>query len=220
MQASLNAQSRIHDPDPSADRSFQELCHDLRQPAAAILALVAAAESEAELSPQLAQRLRQIAVEARQIATLIGQAAGEGMRFAPIDARAVAHDVIESVRVSTAAAVVLIGEPGLIAVADSAVLRRALGNLVDNALRAAGAEGTVALVVGSEAGWVHFDVHDSGPGFGAGPAGLAGLGLSIVVVLAATHGGDLTILDSHLGGTLARLRIPAALTDASTREDR
>ncbi|MGH2727303.1 MAG: hypothetical protein ACRDKS_10050, partial [Actinomycetota bacterium] len=128
MQASLNAQSRTQlDPRPKANRSFQELCHDLRQPAAAILALVAAAESESDLTPQLALRLRQIAAEARQISTLIGQAAGEGMTFSPIDARMVALDVIESVRVSASASIALAGGPGLIVVADGAVLRRALG---------------------------------------------------------------------------------------------
>ncbi len=210
-QASLNAHSRVSlDPRETTDRSFQELCHDLRQPAAAILALVAAAESETDLTPQLTVRLRQIAAEARHISTLIGQAVGEGMAFAPVEAREIALDVIGSVGVSTSAKITLTAGSGMIVVADAAVLRRALGNLLDNALRAAGPAGTVLVTLASEAGWVHFDVHDSGPGFGAGPVGLAGLGLSVVDALAATHGGDLTMLESHLGGTLARLRIPAA----------
>ena len=66
------------------------------------------------------------------------------------------------------------------------------------------------VTVGTIDGWVQIDVSDSGPGFGSGPVGIAGLGLGIVEWLAASHGGDLSLLESSIGGTLARLRIPAA----------
>lgn len=174
------------------------------------MALVSAAEAETGLSPELAKRLRQIATEARHISTLIGQAGGEGMTFRPLDAGTFAADVVDSVRASTGAAITLVAETSALIVADAAVLRRAFGNLLDNGLRAAGTAGTVHVTVGTHGGWVQFDVNDSGPGFGAGPVGLAGLGLRVVEALAATHGGELAMLPSHLGGTLARLRLPAA----------
>lgn len=197
-------------PHRRPDAGFQELCHDIRQPAAAILALVSAAESEADLVPEVRRRLSQIASEARHISTIVGQAAGESMTFRPLDAGELAAAIVETLRASTPATLTVVAELGATIVGDASVLRRALGNLLDNAIRAAGDAGTVLVTVGARAGWVQFDVSDSGPGFGAGPVGVAGLGLGVVEWLARTHGGDLRMLEGDLGGTLARLRIPAA----------
>ena len=196
-------------PHRPADRDLLEVCHDLRQPAAAILALVAAAEAHPDLPDEIRRRLEQIGSEARHISTIVGQAAGDGMTFRPLDAGECAAKVVESVRASTRASITVVAQAGTTVVADASVLRRALGNLLDNAIRAAGPNGTVLVTVGTYGAWVQFDVNDSGPGFGSGPVGIAGLGLGIVEWLAGSHGGDLSILESHLGGTLARLRIPA-----------
>jgi len=197
-------------PHHSADRSLQEVCHDLRQPAAAILALVAAAETHPDLPDEIRRRLEQIGSEARHISTIVAQAAGEGMTFRPLDAGECTAKVVESVRAATSGTITVVAEAGTTVVADASVLRRALGNLLDNAIRAAGPTGTVLVTVGTIDGWVQIDVSDSGPGFGSGPVGIAGLGLGIVEWLAASHGGDLSFLESSIGGTLARLRIPAA----------
>jgi two-component system OmpR family sensor kinase len=82
-------------------------------------------------------------------------------------------------------------------------LEQALGNLVDNALRHGA--GTIELSATASDGVVELHVRDGGPGFPpeflgaaferftrADPArggGSAGLGLSIVSVIAAAHGG-------------------------------
>lgn len=202
-------------PHRRANSSLQDVCHDLRQPAAAILALVAAAEAHSDLPDEIRGRLEQIGSEARHISTIVGQAAGEGMTFRPLDAGDCTAKVVESVRASTPGTITVVAEAGTIVVADASVLRRALGNLLDNAIRAAGATGTVLVTVGTYDSWVQFDVNDSGPGFGSGPVGIAGLGLGIVEWLAGSHGGDLSFLESHLGGTLARLRLPAARTGST-----
>ncbi|MGH2784692.1 MAG: sensor histidine kinase [Actinomycetota bacterium] len=213
MQVTSKSRGRISaPPHRRRDRSLQEICHDLRQPAAAILALVAAAEAETDVSESVRHRLAQIGSEARHISTVVGQAAGEGMTFRPLDAGEVAGAVADSLRTSTSADVSVVAAPDSTVVADDSVLRRALINLLDNAIRAAGATGSVTIAVGTHGDWVHIDVHDSGPGFGAGPVGIAGLGLGIVEWLAGSHGGDLVMLESDLGGTLARLRLPAAKT--------
>jgi signal transduction histidine kinase len=202
-------------PHRRVDRSLHEVCHDIRQPAAAILALVAAAEAHPELPDEIRRRLEQIGSEARHISTIVGQAAGDGMTFRPLDAGDCAAKVVESVRVSSPGTITVVAEAGTTVVADASVLRRALGNLLDNAIRAAGPTGTVLVTVGTFGRWVQFDVSDSGPGFGSGPVGIAGLGLGIVEWLAGSHGGDLSLLESRLGGTLARLRIPAARMGSS-----
>jgi two-component system, OmpR family, osmolarity sensor histidine kinase EnvZ len=101
-------------------------------------------------------------------------------------------------------------------------LRRALGNLVDNALRYAG-EPVEIEVARSNRGAI-VEVRDRGPGIPAGeaerlkrpftrldvarsgPAG-AGLGLAIVERVARAHGGGLELAPREGGGLVARLAL-------------
>ncbi|MCS6892130.1 MAG: ATP-binding protein, partial [Rhodovarius sp.] len=96
-------------------------------------------------------------------------------------------------------------------------LRRAIGNLLDNARRhgrrvalSARAEGNVAEVL----------VDDDGPGipeadreaafrpFSTGSATGTGLGLAIARDVVRRHGGEIALEDSPLGGLRARVRLP------------
>ena len=109
---------------------------------------------------------------------------------------------------------------------DRAVLRRALGNLLHNALLHAGARVTVTCTATVDAGFVSFGVADNGVGipaefheiifekFGRGP-GLrlatrgTGLGLPFCRQAATAHGGDLWVESAPGRGSAFRLRIPA-----------
>ncbi len=101
-------------------------------------------------------------------------------------------------------------------------LRRAVGNLVDNALRYAGEP--VEVAVRSEGANVIIEVLDRGPGIPAGEAerlkqpftrldparsgrGGAGLGLAIVERVARAHGGRLELVPRPGGGLAARLSV-------------
>ena len=114
--------------------------------------------------------------------------------------------------------------PGIQLLADPQRLEQAIGNLLDNALRYSGADVTLrAVAVGDDS--VEFHVEDSGPGFPAefidqaferfsradpGRTGRgAGLGLSIVRMIAEAHGGDAGVANRPQGGADAWVLIPA-----------
>jgi two-component system, OmpR family, osmolarity sensor histidine kinase EnvZ len=99
-------------------------------------------------------------------------------------------------------------------------LRRAIGNLVDNALRHAGEPVEVELMENSKT--ILVEVRDRGPGIPAGEverlkrpftrlnaarsgAAGAGLGLAIVERIARAHDGTLELLPREGGGLVARL---------------
>jgi two-component system osmolarity sensor histidine kinase EnvZ len=103
-------------------------------------------------------------------------------------------------------------------------MRRAIGNLVDNALHYAG--GLVEIETRREGGRVLVEVMDRGPGVPQGEAerlkrpftrlekarsgrGGAGLGLAIVDRIARAHGGQFELAAREGGGLIARLSLRA-----------
>ncbi len=102
-------------------------------------------------------------------------------------------------------------------------LKRAITNLLTNAARF----GTQVSLRGStERGWLKIDVEDDGPGIPAGERenvfkafyrldharnqddGNSGLGLAITRDIARSHGGDVMLTESPLGGLRATIRVP------------
>jgi two-component system, OmpR family, sensor kinase len=116
------------------------------------------------------------------------------------------------------------------AAVDPDLLRRALDNLLENALRYAPPQSTVTLRVQPEDsdddGWIDIEVIDEGPGFPpeflphaferfrraddarSRAEGGAGLGLAIVLAVARAHGGTATAGNRPTGGAVVALRIP------------
>lgn len=108
------------------------------------------------------------------------------------------------------------------ATADPALVEVMLRNLVENAIRYAGA-GSVRVEIKPEAGAVEIVVDDSGPGIPAAERERvfdrfyrlpgteshgSGLGLSIVRRIAELHGATVSLEDAPTGGLRVRARLP------------
>src|SRR5206468_6830784 len=121
---------------------------------------------------------------------------------------------------------------------DRQVLRQALIDLVDNAIKYTPEGGTIQLRAAESADCVTIEVIDSGPGIAPelqtrifdrygrgenqGPDAIAGagLGLSISKWAVEAHGGHLTLEASGGAGSTFRITLPRAATPASAERTR
>jgi len=188
------SQARVVDP-------IRGLCHDMRQPLAAILMLAETAGND----PQ--RRLDLIADQARWLACLVddvlvdaaGDDAGE------VDVTACTTVAVDALRPSTGCRLVLGATSEVTASARPVALTRAISCLVDNAVRAAGEHGTVVIDVTVDPGGdVTVSVRDDGPGLG-NVAARSSLGLSIARALVASFGGSLDLRPRSEGGVVATI---------------
>jgi signal transduction histidine kinase len=134
------------------------------------------------------------------------------------------ESVVDDLGPKAAAVTVRIGADPVVE-GDALALGRLVANLLDNALKYAGA---ARCVVSEDVGFARFEVEDDGPGVapdeieglfepfvrGAVQRATAvdglGLGLSIVRTIAEAHGGYARIANRPSGGLTAAVRLPLA----------
>lgn len=228
--------------DAAIEAKRQELVrwisHDLRTPLGRLRAIAEALRDGLAPDPEAA--LAQLDTEAEAMAGLIDDllvlsrlTSDEApLDLEPVDLADVLSDTVAAATIQAAAAgVELVGgcDPGLVVAADLTELNRALGNLVDNALRHTGAGGTVAVhgtgvpggsgarirVMDGCGGIPEADlprVFDPGwrgdsartPGSGAS----SGLGLAIAANVVHRHGGTIAVAN-HGQGCAFTIDLPA-----------
>ncbi len=213
------------------------VAHDLRTPLTALQgqleALAVAGRdpaSQRHLSAALAQnhKLRRLTEQLFELATL--QSLDEVPVREPFRLDELVADAVQKFDAAGETAIRL-GPAPVTAVqvqGDLLLVERAVTNLIDNALRHAGAPVRVSLEVGEAEAAVL--VEDDGPGLPAALAqrlndgepvrdpalhrhrggGMGGLGLAIAQRVAALHGGRLRCLPAPRGGTRLALSLPLA----------
>jgi signal transduction histidine kinase len=192
---------RRHDSTDADD--CRGLLHDVGHGLATVVLLMEAARGSA--APGSNERLLQMA-EAETVRLLAtvhrGLHGGAGVPEEDISVRDLLERIVELANCSRSTSVVMAAGPDVVASIDSVALWRIVGNLVDNAVRAAGPSGHVEVALSeSPGGGALIEVVDDGPGFPGGPSGVTRTGLDVVGRLLAAGGGRLEIEDDPGGGS-------------------
>ncbi|MGE5339799.1 MAG: ATP-binding protein [Gemmatimonadota bacterium] len=226
----------------AAQRSFvADAAHELRSPLTALkiqLDLLRRAGDDATRTQAIAElgagmeRLRHLVEQLLALAR--AEPGGAETALAATDlAEAARQATADSVAPAAARGVELeleAPQPVLVQ-GDAAALRIVARNLIDNAVRYAGAHARVIVRVHDDHGAV-LQVDDSGPGIpreerarvfdrfyrrDSGDATGSGLGLAIVQAIADRHGAQVILGDSPLGGLRAELRFARHESPAASR---
>ncbi len=187
--------------------TMRGLMHDLGHQMMTLSLLADSVRDDSALSADSRRRMELVMQEMFRIVDVIADSiAADAGPPAPgtVDLRELARDVAQLAGLTHDTTVTVEpGRPVLIRM-GSTQLWRILVNLVDNAVRAAGPGGRVMIRIEQERDTV-IEVTDNGRGFGGGPAGAAGLGLTVVRQLLDAAGGRLEVTDAPGRGTCMRV---------------
>jgi signal transduction histidine kinase len=218
----------------SQRRFVADASHELRTPLAIIKANLDLALTDAQATEE--SRATAAAVIRRAIDRM-ARLTDDLLALARLDAPAAAREpvalgaVLTDAREELAAAARVRGleveaavEPGRIVHGDREVLKRAVTNLLDNAIRVA--DSRVRLAHGERDGWAWLAVSDDGPGIAAEhrqsifdrfwraddgrsrPGGGSGLGLAIVRQIAEAHRGSVEVFSEPGEGATFVIWLP------------
>lgn len=205
----------------AAGATVKALCHDMRQPLATIMALSSTASHADGVDDRVTLALSRITAQATGLLEMIRATLDDPEPCRePVHVPALVGEVVSDVRVTYRGSLSVSGKNTEVAsiLADRTMLRRAVGNLLDNATRAAGPDGHVRVLVVGKAAGVDVVVEDDGPGFGR-IAGGAGIGLDVVRRVAADCDGRVQFWTGRHGGVRARLHLSRAVKNGG-HEDR
>ena len=206
------------------------VAHEVRNPLGGILLSATMLESDLSTLPASRKLAERISRAARTLDGVVGDilafASHAEPRRQPVDVHLLVHEAVELLEPGAGDRTVTVETPEPLAMveADPVQLRRALLNVIGNAMAAGGERGRVWIhvdrVKASEEEMVRISVLDDGPGvpvalrdrifnpfFTTKDSG-TGLGLAIVHGIVESHGGRIEVADREGGGAVFRLLIP------------
>jgi signal transduction histidine kinase len=221
-------------------RLVADASHELRNPLAIVQTNLDVALAASESDPE---RLRHAALVARRATDRMARLVDDllalarlespALRRNPVDLWELARESGEEFAASAEGRGVVLettGGSGIAVLGDRDTLKRAVGNLLENAIRHSPVGGRVQIAAAGDNGWVALSVEDEGPGIPrehqtrvfdrfyrvdkarSRSAGGSGLGLAIVRQIAEAHGGTVELVSEPGRGSAFTLRLPRATT--------
>ncbi|MDQ1416977.1 MAG: two-component system, OmpR family, sensor kinase [Acidimicrobiaceae bacterium] len=209
--------------------------HELRTPLTILQAELELAGRPGRSREELAAAVESATGEVRRLAALaedllaLGRDASVAPRHEPVPLTTVVHESATAFEPRATAAGVRIRceiKATVVVTGDAAQLRRAVDNLVDNALHFAPAQSEITVTVDRTGNTTSIEVADEGPGFPEDflpdaferfrradaartrRGGGTGLGLALVRAVADAHGGRAVAGNRPTGGASVRLELP------------
>ena len=212
-------------------RFLADASHELRTPIAALQATIETLLREQPSRPRRDQLEAEVARGTQRLGRLVDDLlnlarleANEPLRSESVDLAEVSESLVAEARSRTPAHIEIARDGPAIVIGDPDALARALRNLLDNAVRAGGDDGSVRVELQQSPTWVRAIVSDDGPGVppdarerifdgfvridGSSSNG-TGLGLAITRAIARQHHGRVTCEDCDAGARFT-LELPAA----------
>jgi signal transduction histidine kinase len=196
--------------------------HDLKTPLAALRVRIESVPDERQRE-KMADSIEDIAATLDDILSLARVGRTGGLDMESVDLASLAMGVVEEFE-DLGEPVTIADPPRIVARVQVTWIKRALRNLVSNAVRYGGG---AAIAVLREDGATILRVDDDGPGIPEGriaemmepftrgeasrnrATGGAGLGLTLARTIAEQHGGELVLGNRQTGGLRAEIRLPA-----------
>ncbi|MDB5683543.1 MAG: hypothetical protein JWM75_1241 [Sphingomonas bacterium] len=213
------------------DRMLGAIGHDLRTPLASLRIRVESMEPDGEREAAVA-KIEEMASMLEDILVL-ARSGRVREQSRPVDATALAEAVVEEYR-AQGEPVRFAPSPRAVLQVQSTLLRRALRNLIDNAVAYGG--GAEVVLIARDDG-VELRISDTGPGIAPDQmeqalipfhrleqsrnraTGGSGLGLAIAKSVAESHGGRLTLAQNRPTGLIAAIFLPRAPEQADGARD-
>jgi K+-sensing histidine kinase KdpD len=205
----------LHRATPSAGDidTIRALCHDLRQPLAAILLLSGSGEGNVD------RKMEVITDQARWLSQLVDavltDAASDAVTV--VDVGAVAALAVLRAQPTATCDITVDTSGEVSARARPVALSRAVGCVLDNAIRAAGPGGHVSVQVAQQVDTVHLTIADDGPGLGK-IASRTSLGLTTTRAMVAACDGTFDLRSGDTGGAVADICLRHASDRGVTAE--
>lgn len=224
VTAMNEALSRLDEGYERHRRFLADAAHELKTPIAILQTRVENLDPGPERT-RLLTDTAQLAAMAEQLLDL-QRLAQSRVDFQPVDLVPLAERVVADhapLAISAGYDISLRApDPSSWVLGDRGAIERLLTNLTQNAVVHGGNNGTIEIEI---AGNGAFEVHDSGPGiapehrekifepfYRIRPLDRgAGLGLNLVREVVRQHGGNISVLPSHLGGVCFRVELPVAV---------
>ncbi len=226
---------RLEDSFTRLSRFSADLAHELRTPIANIRGETEVALTRPRSPDEYRKVLESSLAECERLSAIIesllflarAEAADRSIQRTRFDARAEIEKIAEFYRpVADEQAITLVCNGGADLNADAVLFRRAVSNLLENALRYTPHSGRISIDITQRDGHVEVGVQDNGSGIARehlprvfdrfyradpsrSPHG-SGLGLALVKSIADLHGGSATIESDLDRGTTVKLTFPVS----------